>query len=150
MSEGLGDRRRGDGEATGLAGGAGRGRLPGPPERRPEGAEAGAGPSSVEDCRSWLPLAYTKVATEGALVGFGRDVSTSEEVVDRASEAWKKRGEVPAMSVKEFGREICCPSAVRVFALKLLDCSGFTPRAGLRSVRRGAARPNPTGAGGWE
>jgi hypothetical protein len=34
-----------------------------------------------------LPFAYTKLATEGALLGFGREVSTSEEVVERASEA---------------------------------------------------------------
>lgn len=69
----------------GLVGGAGRGRLPGPPERRP--FEDVGRDSTDAVCRSWLPFAYTKLATEGALVGFGREVSTSEEVVEPASEA---------------------------------------------------------------
>lgn len=50
VSDGLGDRRRGDGDATVLAGGAGRGRLPGPPERRPEFGIVGG--SSDPDSRS--------------------------------------------------------------------------------------------------
>lgn len=50
-SDGRGDRRRGDGEAAAaLAGGAGRGRLPGPPERRPEYGIVWL--SSVADSRS--------------------------------------------------------------------------------------------------
>lgn len=53
-------------------------------------------------------------------------------------------GDPAAGSVKEFGRESGCPSAVRVFARKLLFCSGLTPRAGLRSVRRVPWRPRPT------
>lgn len=78
----------------------------------------------------------------------GRVVSKSEEVVERASEAWKNMGEAAAMSENELERETCCPSAVRVFARKLLDCSAFTTRAGLRSVRRAPWSPSPTV--GWE
>lgn len=74
-------------------------------------------------------------ACRGPCPCLGRDASRSE-VVARASEAWKNIGELDAMSEKELGRETCDPSAVKVFARKLLDCSGFTPRAGLRSVLR--------------
>lgn len=149
-SDGRGDFiKRGEGETADLAG-VGRGS---PPERRLPVLKKY---ESSTACRSWSPFAYIKLEAGDILPwavdctgpcpgpGLGRDVSKSEEAVDRASEAWKNIGEAAAMSEKELGRETCDPSAVKVLARKLLDCSGFTPRAGLRSVLRAPWSPRPT------
>lgn len=118
--------------------GNGRGR---PPERR---CEVPGAFDSFADCCSSSPFAYIKLEAEEIVPCFERGPSTSDEFVDRASEAWKNRGEFAARSLNEFCREPCDPSAVNVFARRLLGWSPFTPRAGLRSVRRGALRPRPT------
>lgn len=136
-SDNLGDFKRGDGEGTGLPTSGGR---ENPPERRLAVEERGI---SSDGCRSFSPFAYTKLEAGDIFPGLGREGSTSEEAFDRASEAWKNLGEAETRSLNEFARVACGTSAVSVFALRLLGCSGLVPRAGLRSVRRPAWSPSP-------
>jgi hypothetical protein len=89
---------------------------------------------------SCAPLAYTKVVCDGFGASFGR-VSTSG--FDRASEAWKKLGELDGTPQTELGRERCC-SVVSVLALVVLGGSSFPPvRIGLRSARFPTVEPFP-------
>lgn len=68
--------------------------------------------------------------------GLGRGASDgSEGCDDRASDAWKNRGVPDVVSEKEFNLDLGWLSAVNVFDLRVRDCSGLTPRAGLRSRR---------------
>lgn len=99
-SDSLGDFKRGDGKGTGLLVSGGR---ENPPERRLTVEEKGI---SSDDCCSLSPLAYTKLEAGDIFPGLGRGGSTSEEVVDRASEAWKNLGEAEAKSLNEFAREV--------------------------------------------